>query len=425
MDFLLKVFEVLQVVFSYISLISGIIFQYLAIIFSVYLIVLSIPGIFKKKSEDPNKTPINTRFAVLIAAHNESRVIENCVKALKSADYPTDLIDIYLIADNCTDDTAKIGRESGASVFERFNEKEKGKSFALAWMLEELWALNIDYDAVAFFDADNIVDKDYFKEMNKFLNKGHQLVQGYLGCKNPEDTWISGCYSISYWVTNRIFQLSRYQIGLCSSLGGTGFVVKTPLLKEIGWNSNCLTEDLEFQMKIVAKGLRVSWNHDAVFYDEKPLTLKQSIKQRTRWMQGHADCAGRFFWGLLRQGIRDRKLIKIDSAIYLIQPFMFCILLAISIVSILSQVVMSFFDISHLYYLITLVVMMEAISLFYLVLLLMEKKFFPKVILYLAIFPMFMYTWIVPIFLGWKRRHEHEWNHTEHTRSIELNDNLK
>ncbi len=148
------------------------------------------------------------------------------------------------------------------------------------------------------FDADNLVHKNFLKEMNKKMCKGYKVVQGYLDSKNPEDTWITGSYSIAFWSCNRMFQLARYNLGLSSQLGGTGFCIDTDILKELGWGATCLTEDLEFSCKIILNGYKVGWAHDAIIYDEKPLTLGQSWRQRKRWMQGFADVSSRYFLSL-------------------------------------------------------------------------------------------------------------------------------
>ncbi len=391
---------------------------------SIYFIAITIAGGFRKKTPNPRDFPIDTRFAVVIAAHNERHVIASTVEALNNVEYPKGLIDIYIVADNCSDETADIARSRGVTVFERFDNINKGKGYALTWAFDKVWESGIHYDAICLLDADNLVDQNYFLEMNRSLHQGFKVVQGYLGCKNPEDSWISGCYSISYWLTNRLFQLARFQLGMSCGIGGTGFVVRAELLKEIGWDSHCLTEDLEFQLKMVERNIKVAWNHEAIFYDEKPITLKQSIKQRTRWMQGHSDCATRFFLPLIKKSVKDKDFIAFDTAFYLIQPYWLSIIWIVSIISILFTLSMSFFDLNYLVgFGYTLIIMEVMMSLFAL-LLRVEKKLTPKIFGYLMIFPFFAYTWLVPIFLGWRRRKQNAWVHTEHTRAIDVKEML-
>lgn len=396
----------------------------ISVITSAYYITISIFGWYRKKPTNPDDYPLTKRFAVIIAAHNEEKVIENTIKTLKKVDYPSDLIDVYMVADNCTDSTAELGRKAGAIVYERTNNEKRGKGFAITWILERLWKVDKTYDAVCLLDADNLVDRNYFKEMNKSLHMGYKVVQGYLGCKNPEDSWISGCYSITYWLNNRLFQLSRYQIGLSCGIGGTGFVVDADLLKQIGWDSYCLTEDLEFQLKIVSRDMKVAWNHDAVFYDEKPITLKQSIVQRTRWMQGHSDCVTRFFWKLVKKSFKDKDFVALDTAFYLVQAYMLAIVWIISLISFVYCFAMGFTDPQHWLTIVKMAGGMMLLMCAYSIFLFIEKKMSWKIFLYLLIFPFYLYTWLVPIIVGWKKRKENVWVHTKHTRALELQDML-
>lgn len=108
---------------------------------------------------------------------------------------------------------------------------------------------------------------------------------GYLDSKNPNDTWISGVFSISFWVVNHVWHLAKY-IGLSSCLGSTGMCISTDILRRHGWGATCLTEDMEFTMKALLK-VYLLLGHDAIVYDEKPLTFMQSWNQRKRWAQGH------------------------------------------------------------------------------------------------------------------------------------------
>lgn len=189
---------------------------------------------------------------------------------------------------------------------------------------------------VAIFDADNLVHKDFLREMNSKMQEGYKVVQGYIDSKNPNDSWIAACYSIAFWTQNRMFQLARENVGFSNQIGGTGFVVETETLKELGWGATCLTEDLEFTCKLVLNGEKVGWAHDAIIYDEKPLKLGQSWTQRKRWMQGFSDVASRYFFKLLKKSIVERKFYVFDCALYVLQPFV-TLLLGISAVLTLLQ----------------------------------------------------------------------------------------
>ena len=142
----------------------------------------------------------------------------------------------------------------------------------------------------------------------------------------------------SFWTQNRMYQLARANIGLSNQIGGTGFAIDTKVLKKFGWGAKCLTEDLEFTCKMILNGEKVGWAHDAIIYDEKPLTLKQSWVQRRRWMQGFADVATRYFTKLVKKGLKERKGYVLDCALYVIQPF---ITIAMAVSALLSYIASS------------------------------------------------------------------------------------
>lgn len=251
-------------------------------IFWVYQFIISVTSLIKFK-EKPLLIDKKYRFIIALPANNEETVIGNLIKSLKMQDYDKDLFDIYVIADNCTDNTAKIARENGAIVYERFDETKKTKGYALNWFLSKMKVKKDDYDALLVFDADNIVDKNFLNVMNKKLCQGEVLVQGYRDIKNPTDTWVSGGYAIFYWTMNRLYHLARYNMGLSPLINGTAFMVKWDMLIDEGWNTKTLTEDIEFALINISKGVKLGWAKDAIVYDEQPLTFKQSWKQRERW----------------------------------------------------------------------------------------------------------------------------------------------
>ena len=309
-------------------------FQIFVFAIICYYLFLSVVGLFRKK-ETKNYTPKN-KFALLIAAHNEEVVIGSLIESMLKLDYPSEMYDVFVIADNCTDDTAKISKGYGVNVCERFSKDKRGKGYALEWMFAKLFAMEKQYDAVAIFDADNLVHQDFLKEINSKLQAGYKVVQGYIDSKNPEDSWIASSYSIGFWTQNRMFQLAKSNLGLSNQIGGTGFAIETSTLKKLGWGATCLTEDLEFTCKLVLNGEKVGWAHDAIIYDEKPLKLKQSWVQRKRWMQGFTDVASRYFFKLIKQSIISRKFFMFDCALYVLQPFV-TVLMGIATVLTLVQ----------------------------------------------------------------------------------------
>ena len=146
------------------------------------------------------------------------------------------------------------------------------------------------YDAFCVFDADNVAMPDFIKNMNKKLCQGEEVVQGYRDIKNPTDSWVASGYALFYWTMHRFYHLARYNVGLSPLLNGTGFMVKFDLIKESGWNTKTLTEDIEFSLINISKGNRLGWATDAIVYDEEPVKFGPSWTQRSRWTVGHLQC---------------------------------------------------------------------------------------------------------------------------------------
>ncbi|MCR1935451.1 glycosyltransferase family 2 protein [Clostridium tepidum] len=409
---------------------SSKIITYIVYFISMYYLIISLFGIYRKKNN--KNIDDKTKFALIVAAHNEELVIGNIVDSLKMMDYDKNLYDIFVIADNCTDKTAEIARKKGAIVQERFDKKRKGKGYALEWMFNIIFKMDEKYDAIAVFDADNLVHKNFLKEMNKKMCKGYKVVQGYLDSKNPEDTWITGSYSIAFWTCNRMFQLARYNLGLSSQLGGTGFCIDTDILKELGWGATCLTEDLEFSCKIILNGYKVGWAHDAIIYDEKPLTLSQSWKQRKRWMQGFADVSSRYFFKLMKKAIKNFNFTAFDCALYSIQPFVAILLGMSAIISLFryamkaANVVTNFNSVVYSidFNFITILIMLFSLFqiLYTPLILILEKKFTLKVLLYYIVYPIYAITWFPISIQGIIDKDNKEWSHTIHTRSMNIDE---
>ncbi|MCL5611025.1 MAG: glycosyltransferase family 2 protein, partial [Chloroflexi bacterium] len=320
--------------FKFLGSSLGVILQIPAWGFFFYYLFISLAGWFRRKEPNMDQFPVTHRFALIVPSHNEEKVVGKIISNLKSLQYPRELYDIFVIADNSTDNTARVAKELGAIVMQRVDHVKKGKGHSLEWMFNKLFQMETKYDAVCIFDADNLVSANFLMEMNKHLSMGHKVVQGYLDSKNPFDSWVSANNSIAFWIGNRMFQLPRYYLGLSCVLGGTGMMIATETLQKIGWGATCLTEDLEFTVKVALQGMKVYWAHDAVIYDEKPLTMQQSFHQRVRWMQGQADVIARFLKPLVLQAIRSRDMVAFDLTVYLIQPIIivinfFCLVMGV------------------------------------------------------------------------------------------------
>ena len=237
-----------------------------------------------RKPTDFGRRLPRARFAVLIAARNEELVIGPLINSLLAQNYPPELYDIWVIPNNCTDNTARAARGFGARVLEcTVPVKSKGEVLRFAYRRLRGRA----YDAWCVFDADNLAHPDFLAEMNCAWLAGAGAAQGYRDSKNPHDTPLSGCSSLYYWMMDRFHNGGRAGAGLSAMITGTGFMVSDRVLRKLGgWNSATISEDLELTAQCVLAGERVWWVPEAVTYDEQPLTWAESRKQRRRWSSG-------------------------------------------------------------------------------------------------------------------------------------------
>jgi cellulose synthase/poly-beta-1,6-N-acetylglucosamine synthase-like glycosyltransferase len=292
---------------------------------TIYFVILSFFG-FGKAKRDYEIIDDQTKFLILIAAHNEEKVIGSTITNLKKISYRKDLYDIHIVNDNSTDRTGAICEEMGMKhidTIEKLYPREGvGKPAGLQYALRHLGfeELKNKYDVLMILDADNHVDSDILRELNsQYIGKGKpEAIQSYLDSKNST-TKLSLGYAMSYYLTNRFFQLAKYRVGLPNAIGGTGFIVKLEyLMKHGGFRFHSLTEDLELEMEIVKDNGRVLWNHFVRVYDEKPDNFKISIKQRTRWSQGHWYVAFTNFKPMMKKLFTDKGKHRIlDQIFYL------------------------------------------------------------------------------------------------------------
>lgn len=231
----------------------------------------------------------NHRFAAVISARNERAVIGDLIRSIKAQNYPQELIDIFVVADNCTDDTAEVAREAGAIVFLRHNDVEVGKGYALDYGFKIIHEKYSDrgYEAFFVFDADNILDVNYFREMNATFDSGAKASTSYRNSKNYDSNWISAGYAVWFLREAKFLSQARLTLNTSCAVSGTGFFIAADIIeKNGGWKWHLLTEDIEFSANSILNGIRISYTPTAVLYDEQPITFRDSWNQRFRWAKG-------------------------------------------------------------------------------------------------------------------------------------------
>ena len=285
--------------------------------FSFYFLIIALFA-WKRPRPYPKSRP-RTRFACLIAARNEEAVIGALVESLRAQSYPAALYDIYVIPNNCTDDTEGAARAAGAQIFRCF-EPVRCKGDALHEAVS--WLLPRGYDAFCVFDADNLVHQDFLSHMNDAFCAGARVAKARMRVKNPGDSWVAGCYGLYFAMFDVFFNRPRAALGLSAKLVGTGFAVhREVLLRQGGWNTETIAEDAEFAAQCACRGERVWWVSEALTFDEAPASFRVSLTQRLRWCSGIQCVAREKLGGLVRALGRADEPRVIDMMFFLCAPF--------------------------------------------------------------------------------------------------------
>ena len=247
------------------------------------------------------------RYAVLICARNEASVIAQLLDSINMQTYPKSLLDTFVMADNCTDDTADIARAYGAVVYKRSDLTKVGKGYALDALFKHL-ATDYPgvYDGYFLIDADNVLAPDYAERMNEAFEAGYELVSGYHNTKNLDQSLFTMGAGLMFLILNRFFNYPRNVFGLGAYSSGTGILISDSVIREAGgWPYHMITEDLEFMFSQLLKGRHYYQCRDAVFYDEKPVSYKDTKNQLLRWEKGYLQVVRRLGPSLIKRAGHD------------------------------------------------------------------------------------------------------------------------
>ncbi len=390
--------------------------EWIFVLYTLYTLAIPMAGLWTRRL--PESVPPWSRFAIVIPAHNEERVVAQLIASCRALHYPQELFDIYVVADNCEDGTAQAALAAGAQVIRRENRHERGKGYALDYAFRIIHAEQRAYDAFVVFDADNLVHPEFLSVMNNHVCRGDQIIQGRMDAKNPMDTWVSGTFGMSVWVSNRFWFLAKYNLGFSSVLGGTGMCVSSSLIREIGWGATSFTEDIEFTMKALLRGVKTVWAHNAICYDEKVQTFAASWKQRKRWVQGQVDVARMYIGTMLWRGLVEGNPLFIEAAFQLFNPFF---LMLGTFLMVCSYFIPGEFLIDPiLHHLATsgFWILLAAVEYAMPVAATLIDRGPWRTLLYLPLYPVFVNSWIPLTWIGAFGPRPKHWTHTEHTRAM-------
>jgi len=252
----------------------------------MYKAIYFVVGMFFTRKFKPAK--VKHKYGIVIAARNEKYVIGNLLDSINKQDYPKELLTVFVVADNCTDNTAEIARSHGAICYERNDLDHKTKGYALQFLfnkIEEDYGRD-NFEGYFVFDADNLLKKNYISKMNDAFDAGEKIITSYRNTKNFDENWIASTYALHWLRSIRTNHRARSIFRLATNIQGTGFLFSNEIVHD-GWKYTSLTEDRALTADAVAQGYRISYQDAAEFYDEQPINIKVALRQRLRWSKGH------------------------------------------------------------------------------------------------------------------------------------------
>lgn len=399
-----------------------VILEVISIFFALYGLYYGFTAIFaflKPKKDISDDLKKNT-FSIIIAARNEEKVIGNLIDSLKNQNYDGDKYEINVIVNNSTDNTFKVAKEHGANVI-KCKVPVKSKGEVLHYIFNEFRKRN--FDAYVVFDADNVVHPDFLIHMNRSLNAGYRVAQGFRDSKNFDDNWISGSYTLFYYLQNFFFNLSRKKLNASASINGTGFMVQKAFIENLNFTPETLTEDVELTTACAVANEKIDFVKKAITYDEQPTSFKISLIQRLRWSKGNLQCWKKYHHKLIKCFIKNHNLACIDMYLNNLAAFVQALSIFVIIVGFIerivtTKVVFSFVGILSMVvsYLFTF-----AVTLF---VTLYNKKSVSAMLPSLIFFTLFIVSWF-PINIVSLFKKTVKWQHIGHDKDININDIIK
>lgn len=267
------------------------------------------------------------RAAVVICARNERDVIGDAIRdLLENQNYPKDRFDVYVVADNCTDDTAEVAAAAGAKVLIH-NDPDPAHhraAYAIQYGFQQILASEEKYDFFIKFDADNHGCPDYIREMNNAFRQGVLVARPYEASTNgTQNTWTA--VSATYYIRDsRIACNFRERLHLDSMLTGAGMMVATSIIEELpgNWDALSTSDDSEFTVKRLIENKRVHYVADAIVYEDQPSTLKDTWNRLTRMGHGLHEVFWKKGWKMLGHFFVSGRWSCVDLFVQLLMvPF--------------------------------------------------------------------------------------------------------
>lgn len=284
--------------------------------FGLYLAVLALAYLFFGRRPAPaGATGARSRLVVLIPAHDEQQLLGRCVRTLRAQAYPGDLVDIVVIADNCSDATAEVAAAAGARVMVRDDPANPGKGRALRWAMDELLRTAARFDAVIVVDADSEVDRGFLAALAHEFASGHAVVQADYTLDPERGNVRSELIAAAVLLFHRVRFGGRRALGLPAFLVGNGMLFSRQTIVDHGWNAFSGVEDLEETIQLRLRGIQPRFAAHAHVSGAAAATAGGVMRQRVRWEGGRFHVIRTRLPELVRASLAGGRADLLDAAI--------------------------------------------------------------------------------------------------------------
>ncbi|MES2579494.1 MAG: glycosyltransferase family 2 protein [Pseudomonadota bacterium] len=292
-----------------------------------------------KRSDSIEPTIGNYSVAVIIPAHNESigisATIQSVLPQLKNQDR------LVVVADNCTDDTAKVARDLGATVIVRENKELRGKGYALDFGLQSL--KNNPPQVVIIIDADCTISENGISALSEACMAHQRPVQALDLMMSPANAGLKTKIAEFAWVVkNQVRPLGLKSLGLPCQLMGTGMAFVWNDIAHVHLASGHIAEDMKLGIDLCRVKKSPLFFPYACVKSFFPATQEAAKNQRARWEHGHlsvilSDAPALFF-----EAIKTKNLQMLGMAFDLIVPPLAVLALMITLIFTISVCIHQF-----------------------------------------------------------------------------------
>jgi len=274
-----------------------------------------------------------TRIAVLMPAHDEASIIASTIRSVLPQLSRVDRL--VVVADNCSDDTAKIAAGEGAEVIERTHAKDRGKGYALDFGVRHLESDSPDI--VLIVDADCQVADGSIDLLARYCAHEDRPIQATYLMHAPEGAAANMRLAEFAWlVKNRVRPQGLRRLGLPCQLMGTGMAFPWQIIREATLATGHIVEDLKLGLDLARGGAAPLFCPEALVSSYFPTSAQGVRTQRTRWEHGHLGVILSEAPGLILGSLKSRSLDQLTLALDLCVPPLALLMLATAAVWILS-----------------------------------------------------------------------------------------